>query len=266
MSKIGATLPIIVTPAGQGLALGFAAEGLSQAIAVVTATRAQLLGPTTHMTTNGVKIKVTNVPGIKGINPFSVAGSVVDTVTLVVGAVRQLPTQLAPPVTPDSHEYGSHRNTCAGGHGAHDHQRAGAGAEDRSAVRTAWRTGFRRRVRTAMPEPPLTGSPRRRPWPEPTGCRPPPPNPATATPVARNPAGGNGYGAGAPMVAAPAGGGPRWGEGTGRRRHLVSEDNGVVSSVRRIDRSGRFRCGRRPRQCRTSTVPHNKRRPISPSG
>ncbi|HMS74068.1 hypothetical protein [Gordonia sp. (in: high G+C Gram-positive bacteria)] len=100
VSKIGATLPIIVTPAGQGLALGFAAEGLSQAIAVVTATRAQLLGPTTHMTTNGVKIKVTNVPGIKGINPFSVAGSVVDTVTPVVGAVRQLPTQLAPPVTP----------------------------------------------------------------------------------------------------------------------------------------------------------------------
>ena len=231
VSKIGATLPIIVTPAGQGLALGFAAEGLSQAIAVVTATRAQLLGPTTLMTTNGVKIKVTNVPGIKGINPFSVAGSVVDTVTPVVGAVRQLPTQLAPPVTPTAtNTVPTATRVPVATVPTTINERPVPAQKIDPAVRTASAD----RVPSAGPYGNAGATPTGSPSPQtPAGTyRPAVPTAAepsaTATPVARNPAGGNGYGAGAPMVAAPAGAAGRGGgEGTqGGAAYLVSEDNG----------------------------------------
>ena len=86
------------------------------------------------------------------------------------------------------------------------------------------RTGFRRRSGTAMPEPPrriaLAADPGRN---LPAGRAHRRRTSATATPVAWNSAGGNGYGAGALMVAAPAGLPAAAGEGTQGRRRLPGQ-------------------------------------------
>ncbi|WP_307797018.1 hypothetical protein [Williamsia soli] len=74
---IAASAPILVTPPGQALALGVAAEGLAEATAVVTATRAQLLAPTSHMVMNGQPVPVTGAPAA-GPSPFSIASTVLD--------------------------------------------------------------------------------------------------------------------------------------------------------------------------------------------
>ena len=241
VGKIGATLPIIVTPAGQGLALGFAAEGLSQAITVVTATRAQLLGPTANMNLNGLKVRVTNVPGLKGVNPFSVAGSVVDTVTPVVGAVKQIPTNLTTPNTPTTTKTVPTTTTPAPVTTKQTTRRdqvAPTSGND-PVVRTASLDGLSPSSAGlygnsgATP----TGSPSSQ---TPAGSfRPAMPtgaDPAAATAAAaRNLTGGTGFGTGAPMVSAPGTAGGRGsGDGSqGSASYLVSEDNGrrVVGDV-----------------------------------
>lgn len=76
---IAASAPILVTPPGQAIALGVAADGLAEATAVVTATRAQLLAPTGHMVVNGQPVPVTGAPAA-GPSPFSIAGTVLDSV------------------------------------------------------------------------------------------------------------------------------------------------------------------------------------------
>lgn len=76
---IAASAPILVTPPGQAIALGVAADGLAEATAVVTATRAQLLAPTGHMVVNGQPVSVTGAPAA-GPSPFSVASTVLDSV------------------------------------------------------------------------------------------------------------------------------------------------------------------------------------------
>ncbi|MBA4025435.1 MAG: hypothetical protein C0482_24025 [Gordonia sp.] len=89
---IAASAPILVTPPGQALALGVAAEGLAEATAVVTATRAQLLAPTSHMVLNGQPVPVTGAPAA-GPSPFSIASTVLDGVGKpMVTGVGQLGT------------------------------------------------------------------------------------------------------------------------------------------------------------------------------
>ena len=241
VGKIGATLPIIVTPAGQGLALGFAVEGLSQAITVVTATRAQLLGPTANMNLNGLKVRVTNVPGIKGVNPFSVAGSVVDTVTPVVGAVKQMPTNLTTPNTPTTTKTVPTTTTPAPVTTKQTTMReqvVPVSGND-PVVRTASVDGLapvstglygnNGAAPTGSPSPQNPAGAYRPAMP--TGADP---SAATAA-AARNLAGGTGYGTGTPMVTAPGSAGGRGsGDGSqGSASYLVSEDNGrrVVGDV-----------------------------------
>lgn len=59
---LAATMPVIMTPPGQAAALGLAAEGLAEAMAVVAATRAQLAAPTAKLAVDGVPIAVTVPP------------------------------------------------------------------------------------------------------------------------------------------------------------------------------------------------------------
>ena len=99
VTKICATLPIIMTPPGQGLVVAFVAEGLAEASAIVAATRAELLGPTGHMTANGVPVPVTGAPVAgAGVSPFALAGSVLQAITPVLGAAAEIPSALAAPL------------------------------------------------------------------------------------------------------------------------------------------------------------------------
>lgn len=100
VGKLFAAAPLLATPGGQALLLGFATEGLAEATAAVAATRAQLLGPTTTMAVNGAPVPVTNAPapGAAGPSPFAVAGSVLDAITPVVSTMGQLPSAIAAPV------------------------------------------------------------------------------------------------------------------------------------------------------------------------
>lgn len=59
---IAGTLPVIATPPGQLAALGFAADGLAEAVAVVAATRTQLMAPTAKMAADGAPVGVTAPP------------------------------------------------------------------------------------------------------------------------------------------------------------------------------------------------------------
>lgn len=87
---IAASAPFLVTPPGQAVALGAAADGLAEATAVVAATRAELLAPTGHMVVNGQPVPVTGAP-MAGPSPFSIAGTVLDSVGKpMVAGVGQL--------------------------------------------------------------------------------------------------------------------------------------------------------------------------------
>lgn len=62
-----AAAPTLVTPAGQVAALGIAAEGLTEGLAVVAQTRAQLAAPTAHISAVGTPVAVSDAPsGISG--------------------------------------------------------------------------------------------------------------------------------------------------------------------------------------------------------
>lgn len=101
IGKIATTIPIIVTPVGQGLAAGFATEGLAEATTQVAVTRAQLLGPTAKMTANGAQVPVTNAPAPTGAaqSPFAVASTVLDGVSPAVSSATELPSMIASPVS-----------------------------------------------------------------------------------------------------------------------------------------------------------------------
>nr|WP_245555523.1 hypothetical protein [Gordonia soli] len=101
IALITGTIPIIMTPIGQGMAVGFASSGLAEATTAVAATRAQLLAPTTHMTANGAPVKVTGAPGGAGAaqSPFAVANTVLESVTPAVSSVTELPSMIAKPVS-----------------------------------------------------------------------------------------------------------------------------------------------------------------------
>lgn len=101
IGKIAGTVPILTTPAGQALAVGFATEGLSEATAAVAATRAQLLGPTTTMTTNGAPIPVTHAPAA-GPSPFAIAGAVLDGLAPVVSSLTGMAAAISTPKNADS--------------------------------------------------------------------------------------------------------------------------------------------------------------------
>ncbi|MGC4961982.1 hypothetical protein ACPXCG_08010 [Gordonia sp. DT218] len=101
IGKISATIPLIMTPFGQGAAVGFATEGLAEATAQVALTRAQLLGPTAKMTTNGAPVPITNAPAPAAAtqSPFAVAGAVLDGVSPAVSSASELPSMIASPVS-----------------------------------------------------------------------------------------------------------------------------------------------------------------------
>ncbi|MGV9713776.1 hypothetical protein ACWDTI_24315 [Gordonia sp. NPDC003424] len=92
IGKIAGTVPILATPAGQSLAVGFAGEGLAEATAAVATTRTQLLGPTSTMTTNGAPVSITHAPspGASTPSPFAVAGAVLDAIGPAVSAMSAM--------------------------------------------------------------------------------------------------------------------------------------------------------------------------------
>ena len=59
---LAAAAPTLVTPAGQVAALGIAAEGLTEGLAVVADTRAQLTAPTAHISAVGTPVAVSDAP------------------------------------------------------------------------------------------------------------------------------------------------------------------------------------------------------------
>lgn len=98
---LAATAPTIVTPPGQIAALGIAAEGLAEGLAVVTATRAQLLAPTANMATNGTPVPVTPIPGPGGGDGFATAAKLLESaLPLVQAGVGMLSTVLGGTGTP----------------------------------------------------------------------------------------------------------------------------------------------------------------------
>ncbi|MEE3850992.1 hypothetical protein VZC37_11655 [Gordonia sp. LSe1-13] len=101
ITKIAGTIPLIMTPPGQGLAVAFASEGLAEATAQVAVTRAQLLGPTAKMTANGAPVAVTGAPTAAGgaQSPFAVASAVLDGVAPAVSSASELPSMIASPVS-----------------------------------------------------------------------------------------------------------------------------------------------------------------------
>lgn len=102
IAKMTATIAAMVTPAGPPMMLGFASEGLAEATASVAATRAQLLGPTAHMTFNGAPVSITNAPAAAAgaaQSPFGIASTIVDGVSPVVSSVSELPSMIASPVS-----------------------------------------------------------------------------------------------------------------------------------------------------------------------
>ncbi|MGB3605136.1 hypothetical protein [Gordonia sp. (in: high G+C Gram-positive bacteria)] len=82
---LSATLPAIATPPGQIAALGIAAEGLAEGVAVVSATRAQLIAPTASMTANGAPVPVTGVPNASG-DGFQAVAKVLESMLPLVQA------------------------------------------------------------------------------------------------------------------------------------------------------------------------------------
>lgn len=101
IAKIAGTVPIIMTPPGQGLAVAFASEGLAEATTQVAVTRAQLLAPTAKMTANGAQVPVTSAPTTAGAtqSPFAVASAVLDGVSPAVSSASELPSMIASPVS-----------------------------------------------------------------------------------------------------------------------------------------------------------------------
>ncbi|GAB19922.1 hypothetical protein GOEFS_096_00990 [Gordonia effusa NBRC 100432] len=93
------TLPLITTPVGQGIALGFLTTGLAEGAAAVAATRAQLLGPTTHMAANGAPVKISGAPASSTTSPFAVAANLLDAIGTPVKAMSTSLTQLLSTVT-----------------------------------------------------------------------------------------------------------------------------------------------------------------------
>ncbi|MFT4043024.1 MAG: hypothetical protein QM673_07675 [Gordonia sp. (in: high G+C Gram-positive bacteria)] len=102
IGKITVIGPGLLTPPGQGAALFFATEGLSEATAAVAVTRAQLLGPTTAMTVNGAPVSVTNAPtpvhASTAQSPFAIASSILETLAPVLSTVTELSSRLSAPV------------------------------------------------------------------------------------------------------------------------------------------------------------------------
>ncbi|NLG45471.1 hypothetical protein [Gordonia sp. (in: high G+C Gram-positive bacteria)] len=88
---LAAALPAAVTPPGQVAALAIAAEGLAEGLAVVGATRAQLVAPTASMTANGTPVPITGSPGGDG---FGAAAKLLESALPLVQAGAQLVTSL----------------------------------------------------------------------------------------------------------------------------------------------------------------------------
>ena len=102
IGKIAVLGPGLVTPVGQGVAVGFATEGLAEATAAVAVTRAQLLGPTTQMVVNGAPVNVTAPPTAAtsaAQSPFALASSILEAVSPRVSTATQLPSTLMTPVS-----------------------------------------------------------------------------------------------------------------------------------------------------------------------
>ena len=103
IAEIGLAVPFLATPgfAGALVAMSTAAStGLSESLAVVAMTRAELLAPTTAMTVNGAPVAVTGAPaGVAGQSPFALASAVLDTISPVVGTAMELSSSLMQPIS-----------------------------------------------------------------------------------------------------------------------------------------------------------------------
>ncbi|MFT3661367.1 MAG: hypothetical protein QM809_08185 [Gordonia sp. (in: high G+C Gram-positive bacteria)] len=93
---LAGVLPAIATPPGQLAALGIAAEGITEALAVIGSTRAQLAAPTAKMTADGAKIPVTPPP----VTPDQLSGLIQAALPLVSSGVQLAGTLLTSAIAP----------------------------------------------------------------------------------------------------------------------------------------------------------------------
>ncbi|MCK0438321.1 hypothetical protein MUG78_02300 [Gordonia alkaliphila] len=92
---IAATMPAIMTPPGQAAALGFAAEGVTEGLAVIAATRAQLAVPTAKVAVDGAPVPVTPPP----ITADTVTGLLQAALPLMSSGLQLVGNLAAPPPT-----------------------------------------------------------------------------------------------------------------------------------------------------------------------
>jgi len=78
---VGAALPFIWTPPGQAAALAAISAGMTEGVAVVTATKVQLLAPTATMATNGAPVPISGAP-TGAVSPFMVAATALETLAV----------------------------------------------------------------------------------------------------------------------------------------------------------------------------------------
>ncbi len=112
------TIPLITTPVGQGMALGFIATGLAETTAAVAATRAQLLGPTSHMAANGAPVKISGAPSGTA-SPFATAANVLDSIGAPLKSVTSALTSVVGAIAPSTngaHQTNAPRTTLVANH------------------------------------------------------------------------------------------------------------------------------------------------------
>ncbi|WP_353107851.1 hypothetical protein [Gordonia sp. (in: high G+C Gram-positive bacteria)] len=103
---LAATAPTLATPPGQLAALGIAADGLAQGLAIVASTRAQLAAPTAKLAATGKPVPVGKVPTPGGVPSgdalsglLGKAGPLITAGLSVVGSMLGGTTGAAPTVT-----------------------------------------------------------------------------------------------------------------------------------------------------------------------
>ncbi|NMO00183.1 hypothetical protein HH308_03020 [Gordonia sp. TBRC 11910] len=106
---LASTIPLIATPIGQGMALAFITTGVAEGTAAVAATRAQLLGPTTHMAANGTPVKISGAPSSSTTSPFAVAANALDAVGTPLKTISSSLTQALGTVTTNTATTGARK-------------------------------------------------------------------------------------------------------------------------------------------------------------
>ncbi|MFT3900779.1 MAG: hypothetical protein QM728_11140 [Gordonia sp. (in: high G+C Gram-positive bacteria)] len=75
---VGAAMPFICTPPGQAAALAAIGAGMTEGMAVIAATKAQLLAPTAKMIANGAPVPISGAPAGAGTSGFALAATALE--------------------------------------------------------------------------------------------------------------------------------------------------------------------------------------------